>query len=64
MRGFGHSIAIFGVESESLEFWGPSRLYRDELDDLASLVLSLVCFAVLPYLGPRAANEEVEISTG
>ena len=41
-----------------------SRLYRDELDDLASLVPSLMYFAVLPYLGPAAAQEEMQGSTG
>ncbi len=41
-----------------------SRLYRDELDDLASLVPSLMYFAVLPYLGPEAANEEMRTSAG
>ena len=41
-----------------------SRLYRDELDDLASLVPSLMYFAVLPYLGPAAAQEEMQASTG
>ncbi len=41
-----------------------SRLYRDELDDLASLVPSLMYFAVLPYLGPEAAQEEMRASTG
>lgn len=41
-----------------------SRLYRDELDDLASLVPSLMYFAVLPYLGPEAAGEEMQLPTG
>jgi AcrR family transcriptional regulator len=41
-----------------------SRLYRDELDDLASLVPSLMYFAVLPYLGPAAAQEEMQGSAG
>jgi AcrR family transcriptional regulator len=41
-----------------------SRLHRGELDDLASLVPSLMYFAVLPYLGPEAAQEEMGASTG
>ena len=41
-----------------------SRLYRNEIDDLASLVPSLMYFAVLPYLGPAAAQEEMEASPG
>lgn len=38
-----------------------SRLYRNELEDLASLVPSLMYFAVLPYLGPEAASEEMQL---
>ncbi len=43
---------------------GIESLYRDELDDLASLVPSLMYFAVLPYLGPAVAQEEMQGSTG
>jgi AcrR family transcriptional regulator len=41
-----------------------SRLYRGEPDDLASLVPSLMYFAVLPYLGPEAAGEEMQLPAG
>lgn len=36
-----------------------SRLYRGEVDDLDSLLPSLMYFAVLPYEGHEAASEEM-----
>jgi AcrR family transcriptional regulator len=41
-----------------------SRLYRGETEDLASLLPSLMYFAVLPYLGPAAAGEEMRAPAG
>ncbi len=52
--------AVFGLTPTGviggIELMLYSRLYRDELDDLASLVPSLMYFAVLPYLGPAGAG--------
>jgi AcrR family transcriptional regulator len=39
-----------------------SRLNKDDLKDLRSLLPSLMYFAVLPYEGPEAANEELAVA--
>jgi AcrR family transcriptional regulator len=41
-----------------------SRLNKGDLDDLQSLLPSLMYFAVLPYEGPDAASEELALSAG
>jgi AcrR family transcriptional regulator len=41
-----------------------SRLNKDDLDDLGSLLPSLMYFAVLPYEGPDAASEELALAAG
>jgi AcrR family transcriptional regulator len=41
-----------------------SRLNKDELDDLDSLLPSMMYFLVLPYGGPEAASEELAVAAG
>ena len=41
-----------------------SRLCREEFDDLQELLPSLMYFAVLPYEGHEAANEELALAAG
>jgi AcrR family transcriptional regulator len=41
-----------------------SRLNKGDLNDLQSLLPSLMYFAVLPYEGPDAASEELALSAG
>lgn len=41
-----------------------SRLNKNELEDLDSLLPSMMYFLVLPYGGPEAAREELAVATG
>jgi len=41
-----------------------SRLNKGELDDLDSLLPSMMYFLVLPYGGPEAAGEELAVASG
>ncbi len=60
----GNPTILSNLHARLYRLYRLSRLYRDDLDDLASLVPSLMYFAVLPYLGPEAANEDMQASTG